>query len=80
MVCVLVDLYPISGAHNTRPVDRMRFTESQDAADWTPQKMCLFWHTTAFVILDHINMNGYERKNVAVVSVKRHQLQGDFVS
>jgi len=79
MVYILVDLYPISGAHNTRPADRMRPTESQDAAHWIPtENVSILAHNCLCYIGPH--KHGYERKNVAIVSVKRHQLQGDFVS
>jgi len=38
------------------PAGPMPPAESWDVACWTPPKMCLFCHTTVFVMLDHINM------------------------
>jgi len=48
---------------------------------WTHRKCTYLAHkfTTCWYSAAFLRNHGYERKNVAVVSVKRHQLQGDFV-
>jgi len=46
---------------------------------------CVFWHTTVVLKTSYLfigaflHKHGYECKKFAVVSGKRHQLQGDFV-